>query len=126
MTTDQQEALRELVEQLAKDIDFAIDVTEPMDVRLRRFQTLIEAAFGVWTVEDQSEDEATVNAVTAVTREADQTFERVGGSSRHWVRDCFLPTLNAHGFIVARIQPEPAALEAPAAAEGPAQGEAER
>jgi hypothetical protein len=32
-----------------------------------------------------------VRDLTRVVREADEMFEREGGSSRHWVRDCFLP-----------------------------------
>lgn len=49
---------------------------------------------------DQSDDVAVVDAITAVVRDADRTFERVGGSSRHWVRDCFLPILNRNGFVI--------------------------
>lgn len=36
--------------------------------------------------------------MTAAMREADQTFERVGGSTRHHVRDCLLPILAKHGL----------------------------
>jgi len=49
---------------------------------------------------EQHEDTAIVNAITGIVRDADRTFERVGGSSRHWVRDCFLPMLNARGFVI--------------------------
>lgn len=52
---------------------------------------------------DQSEDTAIVTAITAVVREADKVFERVGGSSRHWARDCFLPLLNQAGFALVRV-----------------------
>lgn len=41
-----------------------------------------------------------VNRVTAVVREADRAFEKVGGGSRHWVRDCFLPLLNRAGLFI--------------------------
>jgi hypothetical protein len=51
---------------------------------------------------EQSEDGELVRAITAIVREADETFQRVGGGSRHWVRDCFLPTLNKAGWKVAR------------------------
>jgi hypothetical protein len=54
---------------------------------------------------EQDEDFDLVKAVTAVVREADLEFERVGGSSRHWVRDCFLPTLNRAGFIIVKDTP---------------------
>lgn len=49
---------------------------------------------------EQGEDASLVAQVTAVVREADAAFQRVGGGSRHWVRDCFLPLLNAAGFRV--------------------------
>jgi hypothetical protein len=49
---------------------------------------------------DQSEDPIIVAAITLIVREADEHFERVGGSSRHWVRDCFLPVLNRRGWFV--------------------------
>lgn len=49
---------------------------------------------------DQAEDSETVAAITAIVREADHAFETSGGSSRHWVRDQFLPRLNAHGWRV--------------------------
>jgi hypothetical protein len=38
--------------------------------------------------------------ITQAVREADIHFERVGGSSRHWVRDCFLPMLEKHGLKI--------------------------
>ena len=31
--------------------------------------------------------------VTEAVREADETFKRTGGGTRHWVRDCFFPAL---------------------------------
>jgi hypothetical protein len=52
--------------------------------------------------EGQEEDTSIVARVTAVCRKADQQFETVGGSSRHWVRDCFLPLLNGAGLFVTR------------------------
>ena len=39
-------------------------------------------------------------AITEIVREADRVFERVGGSSRHWVRDCFWPMLQQHGWTL--------------------------
>lgn len=48
--------------------------------------------------QEQGEDNAVVTAITAIVREADRTFEHVGGGSRHWVRDCFLPLLNQRGW----------------------------
>ena len=50
----------------------------------------------------QAEDGAMVSMVTGVCREADLLFQRTGGSSRHWVRDCFLPGLNLAGLMVVR------------------------
>lgn len=57
---------------------------------------------------DQADDDPNVvMAVTAIVREADQEFQRVGGSSRHWVRECFLPVLNRCGWQVVRAQAVP-------------------
>jgi len=39
-----------------------------------------------------------VRRMTAAMREADETFQRVGGSTRHHVRDCLLPILQKHGL----------------------------
>lgn len=39
-----------------------------------------------------------VRRLTAAMREADEAFERVGGSTRHHVRDCLLPILAKHGL----------------------------
>lgn len=55
----------------------------------------------------QEDDADVVAALTAVVREADQEFQRVGGSSRHWTRDCFLPLLNKAGFVIARALGRP-------------------
>lgn len=52
------------------------------------------------TIDEQCEDDELVATVTEIVRKADQAFQSSGGSSRHWVRDCFLPTLNAEGFRV--------------------------
>ena len=44
-------------------------------------------------------------AITAVVREADQAFESSGGSSRHWVRDQFLPRLATAGWRLVKVVP---------------------
>jgi hypothetical protein len=41
-----------------------------------------------------------IERLTRAVRLADSNFERVGGSSRHWVRDCFLPALESEGLDV--------------------------
>jgi hypothetical protein len=56
-------------------------------------------------ITDQSEDTEVVNAVTAAMREADRVFEKVGGSTRHHVRDCLLPVLNRNGWRVVKAKP---------------------
>jgi hypothetical protein len=47
-----------------------------------------------------------VAAITAVVREADQAFEKSGGSSRHWVREQFLPRLEDAGWLVVKVHGE--------------------
>lgn len=46
------------------------------------------------------DDPAIVKRLTAAMREADQTFARVGGSTRHHVQDCLLPILYRHGLVI--------------------------
>ena len=41
-----------------------------------------------------------VPAITRAVRKADDAFEKSGGSSRHWVRDCFLDALENEGLCV--------------------------
>ena len=62
---------------------------------------------------DQAENEPeTVTALTALVREADRAFARVGGGSRDWVRDCFLPLLNRDGWAIQKGQAERSRREA--------------
>lgn len=52
--------------------------------------------------QSEEDDADTVRAVTAVVREADEAFQKSGGTSRHWVRDWFLPLLNKAGWRVSQ------------------------
>jgi hypothetical protein len=45
---------------------------------------------------EQDRETELIRRMTAAMREADETFERVGGSTRHHVRDCLLPVLEKH------------------------------
>ena len=51
---------------------------------------------------DEQRDHSELTTITAAVRAADRHFERVGGSSRHWIRDCFLPELERHGLVIRR------------------------
>lgn len=42
-----------------------------------------------------------IREITKVVRAADEAFEREGGSSRHWVRDHFVPLLEGAGLTIA-------------------------
>jgi hypothetical protein len=53
----------------------------------------------------QCEDEELVREITRIVREAFKRFEQSGGTTRHWVRECFLPILNRDGWVVARDNP---------------------
>jgi hypothetical protein len=43
---------------------------------------------------------ALVDQITAIVRRIDPEFEKEGGSTRHWVRDFFLPALADEGLRV--------------------------
>lgn len=45
-----------------------------------------------------------INRMTAAMREADETFQRVGGSTRHHIRDCLLPILSKHQLVLKRAE----------------------
>ena len=47
-------------------------------------------------------DNEMINKLTMIVREADDVFDKVGGSSRHWVRDCFVPLLENAGMQVVK------------------------
>jgi hypothetical protein len=42
--------------------------------------------------------------ITRVVRNADESFQKSGGSSRHWVRDNFFPELKAGGFTITKTE----------------------
>lgn len=41
--------------------------------------------------------------VTRAVRRADRDFQKVGGSSRHWVRDFFLPYVHQEGIELRKV-----------------------
>ncbi len=51
-----------------------------------------------------------VEEITRIVRDADQDFEGSGGSTRHWVRDCFLPALEKSGLRIVGA-PAPASAQ---------------
>ncbi len=44
-----------------------------------------------------------VQRITALVRRIDPLFEAEGGSTRHWVRDFFLPALEADGLALIEV-----------------------
>jgi len=50
--------------------------------------------------------------VTRAVRRADKDFQQAGGSSRHWVRDFFLPYLRQEGIRLIKINDEELSEEA--------------
>lgn len=44
--------------------------------------------------------------ITRAVRQADKNFEESGGSSRHWVRECFLPCLELEGLEIVKVEDE--------------------
>ena len=45
-----------------------------------------------------------VSDITEIMREADKAFEKVGGSTRHYIRDVFIPMLNERGYHFTKKQ----------------------
>lgn len=46
------------------------------------------------------EDFLLIRRITKVVRLADKRFKTTGGSSRHWVIECFLPLLEQEGLKI--------------------------
>lgn len=61
---------------------------------------------------DQSEDVELVKALTAIVRDCDRRFERIGGTSRNWVSEHFLFLLNSEGYKITKLTPKAGRLEA--------------
>lgn len=59
---------------------------------------------GLKTYTFEPDETELVRAITAVVREADADFQKAGGSSRHWVRDHFLPLLRAKGWRIVKLK----------------------
>lgn len=45
-----------------------------------------------------------VALITKVVRMADDKFKSTVGSSRHWVKECFLPILEANGLVIKEVE----------------------
>jgi len=91
-------------EQEIKDLKADLAAWQESHIEEAGYVAELEAKIEASIVPEQSEDSELVAAITAIVREADKTFERVGGSSRHWVRDCFLPCLNKAGWRVSALR----------------------
>ena len=61
---------------------------------------------GLKTYAFEPDETELVNAITRIVRDADADFQKAGGSSRHWVRDHFLPGLRADGWRIVKLNPE--------------------
>ena len=49
-----------------------------------------------------NESEDNVKIITKCVREADIIFHDVGGTTRHWVMDCFLPAIEKAGLCITK------------------------
>ncbi len=59
-------------------------------------------SFGRERIYDGTDD--LVARITAAVRVADQRFESSGGSSRHWVRECLLPTFEEASLVIGDLR----------------------
>jgi hypothetical protein len=88
---------RERIDQLARSISGLCHTV--IARRLGQF-------FEVIGEEVEAREAELLRRMTAAMREADETFERVGGSTRHHVRDCLLPVLKKHGLELTLLSDE--------------------
>lgn len=52
--------------------------------------------------ETEQGNEQFLEEMTAIMREADQRFEMVGGGTRHYMRDIFLPMMEERGLLIVK------------------------
>lgn len=52
---------------------------------------------------DNGPGRALVQRVTPVVHDADVQHQAEGGGTRHWVRDCFLPHMQAAGLTITEV-----------------------
>lgn len=58
---------------------------------------------GLQVLDWEPDETELVRELTAIVRKADADFESTGGTSRHWVRDHFLPNLRAAGWRIGKL-----------------------
>jgi len=51
-------------------------------------------------------DVGTIKAIQRAVMRADKQFEQSGGSTRHWILECFLPELEREDLCIRPINPE--------------------
>jgi len=54
---------------------------------------------------------ATVKEITEIYRDCDAKFLKTGGSTRHFIRDLFLPSLEESGFIIIKVSETPKKID---------------
>lgn len=54
---------------------------------------------------------ATVAEITQIYRDCDAKFVKTGGSTRHFVRDLFMPSLEDAGFIILKVSEQPKKID---------------
>jgi len=95
----------EALEGIAEKIDLAaLGLPDSIAAKFHRIATSLQSIIaseksGELGGGEINETELVVK-LTGIVRECDERFEKVGGSSRHWVRDFFLPYIRQHGLDV--------------------------
>lgn len=78
-------------------MSFKKTVTIPL-VEVEQLRAIVNAGTNDWDVLHEHH-----KTIVQAVREADADFRRLGGGSRHWVRECFWPRLRDYGLVVVPI-----------------------
>ena len=76
---------------------------EEGSITLAEFPAAPEQRAALAEQQDAGDADHIERRLTAAMREADSVFQRVGGSTRHHVRDCLLPILGKHGLAITAL-----------------------
>jgi hypothetical protein len=105
----ERETWAEAHERLTAFVDIESMVIDDDGQTLEPAEVVERVRLALATAEASAQGEAgrlseseTVSLLTEAMRAADQAFERVGGSTRHHVRDCLMPELERMGLTIVR------------------------
>ena len=96
---DQVELTKDVCESKKGELGVIYGTDEHKAIRMRNGTALVTGHIKLVSAAP-SDNHEIVKRLTAAMMEADKSHERVGGGTKHHVRDCLLPVLKKHGLKI--------------------------